>query len=570
MRTTVTQPEPGCCQDALEVTDDCVPVGVAARGAACHSEAVLTWFGIIGIACAPSPSSAERNGALDQLYRASILIRSAPPSPAEIDAVRRDPTALAGVVHEWPTDSPEVGALVRDLHALDLFVRNDLRMSPPARGPLNGVPVADIVRSLDDAPLALIEHIVTHQRPYTEIVTADYVLADPIVGIAWGPRVDRHDPSWQVSAWHDGRPAAGILSSTTLWMRHPSGNLNHHRSRAAVVADALLCDDVSTREGAGSFDPELQEQAVRDDPSCQSCHAVLDPLSSAFWGFRPYILPIQLEQGYNRGCSPTDPTIACYPVPLWDAAGQDDRVRAGMPAPALYGQPIGDLRSLGAAIVDDPRFATCTVRRFWSFLARVPRESVPDRVVESLAATLERSGYDAGALLLDIVSHPAFGAEARAAIRPGHLARTVHGLTGYRWQAEVPDHGIIDLATTDRHGLNLLMGGMDGWRITGNEPGALPIRELSMDWLAQEAAYHAVQEELSSERRDLFVHGATTDDALARAQLAWWRLRILGMPDADVTGDLALLTGLLEEGSPERAWALVLTAMLQHPRLVVP
>ncbi len=526
-------------------------------------------------ACGTASDDAER--AADHLLRASILLRSRPPAESEVRAVRADPDALTALIRSWSTETPELGALVRDLHAQDLYVRFDTQGKPPPRGPLEGVPGARIAESLDEAPLRLIEHIVLHDRPYTEIVTADYAVVDQIAARAFGPAYDPGGPEWQPQPWPDGRPAAGVLSSTSLWMRHPSGNLNHHRTRAALVARALLCDDMTARAAAGSLDPHRQEEAVRTDENCVACHAVLDPLASSFWGFRPYILPQQISAAYGQGCA----TGNCYPLELWDPEAQPDPHALGMPAPALYGQRVEGLAEVGQRIAEDPRFATCAVRRFWSYLARIPVADVPADLVRELTDAFVRSNYDAGELLLEIVAHPSFAPDSEAApaaaIRPQQLVRTVLHLTGFRWGARPsPGWGAVDLGLTDRFGFQALMGGLDGWRVVGLDPGALPTRELALDWLTEEAALFAVEADLARplERRTWLTEGVPTGGAAARRQLAAWRLRVLGQVvsprSPEIDRDLEFLEELLQaHGSAPRAWTLLLAAYLQHPRLMV-
>ena len=536
---------------------------------------VLLLLAIVGC----GPTSAEVRVATDHLFRASILVRSRPPLPEEVLAVRDDPAALSSIIFSWDARSPALGALIRDLHAEDLLVRHDTQHKPPLLGPLGGFSEGDVAASLDEAPLRLIEHIVRDGRPYTDLVTTSEVLVDPIVSAAWGPPHLAEGPEWQVSQWQDGRPEAGVLSSTTFLLRHPSGNLNHHRSRAAVVTQALLCDDVTTRAAAGAIQPEQQEQAAREDPDCVACHAVLDPVASAFFGFRPYVLPRQVQRAYQVGDCET--SYACYPLAVWDPSQEGGAVELGLPAPALYGERVTGLADLGRAIAADPRFSTCAVRRFWSYLARVPRDAVPPDAVATLSADFEAHGWDAGRLVLDVVAHPQFAPTSESApavaIRPHHLARTIEAITGFVWEAEPnADYGAVNLATTDRYGMHTLLGGLDGWRIVGSEPGALPTRELAMQWFAEEAALHVVDTEMarSADERELLIEGVPTGPGPARQQLAWLHLAILGEvvgpQSKSVDADWRLLSTLLKHGAdPERAWAIVLSALFQHPRLAV-
>ena len=52
-----------------------------------------------------------------------------------------------------------------------------------------GATVAE-VNTVYEEPLRLIEYVITHDRPYTEIVTADYTISDPISAVVWGQSRD--------------------------------------------------------------------------------------------------------------------------------------------------------------------------------------------------------------------------------------------------------------------------------------------------------------------------------------------------------------------------------------------
>ncbi len=531
---------------------------------------------MIWTSCASDPFVAD--AASDHLLRASIRLRSRPPAPEEVERVRGDPGAVAALVQAWSQDDEAIGALVRDIHAESLLVRFDTQNKMPPVGPLAEYSAGQVAASLDEAPLKLIEQVVISDRPYTEIVTTNMVMADAVVSAAYGPAHDPEGPTWQESVWPDGRPAAGILSSTTLWQRHPTGNFNFHRSRATVVANALLCDDVTTRTAAGAIDPRFQEEAVRTDPDCVACHAILDPLASTFWGLAPYTLPGQVAQAHEADCAGSHADY-CYPLAYWRPELEAEREVHGLPPAALYGEPVASLSDLGETIARDPRFASCTVRRFWSYLARIPQRDVPADLERQLTRRFVDGGYDARQLLADIVAHPRFAPTSAAApaahVRPQQMVRTIEAITGYRWRA-LPGAGwgSVELGTTDRYGYQTLMGGIDGWRIVGPEPGALPTRELALAWLAEEAASFAAERELhSAGRRDLFVEGAPTEERSVRRQLAYWHLRILGEVVEEgseaVDRDVALLDTLSRSRSPEEAWTLMLAAFLQHPRWVV-
>jgi len=524
------------------------------------------------LSCAPPPEPVEPAAPtpLDHLRRASLALRGHPPDVDEVRAVHEG-ADWTTVVSSWRSD-PVLAEVAADVVAEALGVRHDAHPHVPSMGPLASVPPATVIDRLDEAPLRLVAHIVRSGRPFTEILTTGEVLAERVVSRAYGPDVDESDPDWQVTRWPDGRPAAGLLSSSTVMQRHPIAPTNHQRSRAMIVMEAFLCDDMSQRPEAGAVRPVEQGAAVRQDVVCSSCHASLDPLAASFEGFRRYVVAGEVQRGYRSGCTAEDGF--CYPLPLYDPSLT--LAEGALPEPGYYGEPIADVADLGRAIAGDARFSTCMVRRFFGHLAGLDWADVEGAHVEELARDF-RADHDARDLLLAIVRHPAFAPGSPDAppsfLRPRQWVRTLDHLVQVRATA-LPDPGFgsVDLVTTDRFGLHQGMGGVEGWRLVPADRGALPSRELAWRWLAEEAAATVLDREARGQAT-WFARGFALQGPGARDQLVDWHLRALSEvvdpDDRAIDADLALLARLATDRDPQTAWALLLAAFLQHPRLVV-
>ncbi len=549
---------------------------------------------LIWAACAPAPSTTPTSSAVsavDHLVRASMALRGHRPTVVEQEAVESDPATLPALVRGWLTD-PALGDTIRDLHGEQWLLRTDVQPKPPPLGVIDGYELGHVTASLDDAPLHLVQDIVMSGRPYTEVVTTDVAWADPVVAGAYGLEHDRTGPEWQASRWTDGRPAAGVLSSTSLWQRHMSSDTNHHRARSNFVAGKLLCEDYLDRDvvvGAADLDdPYAAEEKVRSDPGCRACHDTLDPMASAFFGVRKYILRADVIDAWLDGC-PEPQQHACYPLAMWDPDALPTAEDLGMPEPAFYGEPVADLSELGEAIAADPRFARCTSRRFFGWLAQVPLAEVPESTVTELTTTLVDNDWDARELLIAAVLHPSFAATdgpvGVQSIRPEQLARTIEDLTGHRLRADpnLPGcetslngcYGPVDMTTTDLNGFRTLLGGVDGWDVTSPTHTPTPSAVLIWSWLAEESAGVVVDQDLSTtgERRLLTqVDADTVADGLVREQLAALHWRIVA--ERVDPGTLALSHGLWtaahnRTGDPAHAWKVVIAALLQDPRLVM-
>jgi hypothetical protein len=546
----------------------------------------------------------------EQAIRVSVAVRGIRPTLDEIALVDTDPDALDVLVDEW-LESPWFLETVRDLHAEQFAVRTDADddLKLPAFGPLADRSVTEITESVQEEPLRFVEYVVANHLPYTDVVDADYTVADSIVSAVYGLPYDPTGPEWQPTTWMDGRPHAGVLSSSQLWRRHVSAGNSFHRGRANFVANIFLCENLATRNvslvsDANLADPLAVADAVRTDPACVSCHQTLDPLAGVFWGFVPELNNNAVTQAFQANCS-TPPLadlagkfdalpyeLTCYPSHLYLPADEGGWYDQDLRPPGYFGEPMEDLSDLGREIAADPRFATCAARRFWSYLTQVDRAVLPEQVAAELGEAFAAGGYEVRSLVRDIVLSDAFlsrpidgdplGVPALV-LRPEALDRSVAEITGFEWLVnpaddfcQAPCRMSIPLMRSDLYGFRSMAGGVDGTHVT--RPTHLPtaVKSLSGARLAELAASWVVENDrvIADADRKLLA-GIVLDDpseAAVRSGLALAHERVLGTPpdDIDVDEAWALYAGSVAQGAGSfDAWKLVIALLLQDPRMVV-
>jgi hypothetical protein len=530
----------------------------------------------------------------EHLTRASLALRGLRPLRDELEAAAEDPNWVEAII-DYYLSTPEIGLVIREMHEEALLTGVDPVIYPagfPAIGALAGRDMQAINTSVVQAPVRLIEHVVLEDRPYTEIVTADYTYADDNVATIWGLPYQADGEAWQETRYEDGRPHAGILSDSFLFTRHSTTFSNKSRGRANAISRALLCYDFLSREipidsTIDLADPEAVANAVEQNPACVSCHQTLDPLAAYFSSFYPIYVPSQLDR---------------YPFSSFEPAFTQ-LFRAA--DPGYFGIATGDLRDLGASIAADPRFTLCAAKRFYSHLAQVDLSDVPNALASELQSVLIDSGMSAKALLKAVVMSDAFrvshakqDAPAEVAdetrgllrVRPSALARSVERLTGFRWRTHLPidigtggQVGEIDLMEDSFFGFEVLAGGMDGVSVTQPSTTTSATTTLVAESLASLAAEHVVEADLresDKSRRHLLslVDASTTDEASVRAQLVDLSLLLYGQKiaaeDTAITEASALFFDVLGPSSApvprqiERAWEITLYAMLQDPRFL--
>ena len=248
-------------------------------------------------------------------------------------------------------------------------------------------------------PLELIKYIVRNERPFTEILTADYIMVTPYTSRGYGIHEelkgkfkDPDDPFEYVPArlpslkHRDGRshqesptgfyPHAGLLSTFQYLKRYPTTETNRNRLRVRMYFEHFLGVDIM------ALAPRVNDAAkitteyaipTMEAADCVVCHKVIDPVAGLFQDY--YALDGKGIYG-----------------PREDGWYKD------MFGPGLYGEdlPVEErwrsLRWLGERTVQDPRFAVAMVKHVWYILyGRKPL--VPPEDIDDPLFTAKRRAY---------------------------------------------------------------------------------------------------------------------------------------------------------------------------------
>ncbi len=227
-------------------------------------------------------------------------------------------------------------------------------------------------------PLELIAYIVREERPFTEILTADYMMVNAMAAKSYGVEQNLHfeDPSDRnefqpvrlpkpPKATYEGEffPHAGVLTSAYYLHRYPTsiGNRNRHRA-ASFLKQFLDTDPLGfTNRPLDIAEENNVENPTMNAPGCVGCHAVLDPIAGAFQN-----MDVRARYRPPRGGWYTD-----------------------MFAPGFRGEKIPDSESwrslqwLGERAARDPRFVRSSVGHVWRCLMGREPLNPPDREVLS-------------------------------------------------------------------------------------------------------------------------------------------------------------------------------------------
>ncbi|TVP95004.1 MAG: hypothetical protein EA381_19415 [Planctomycetaceae bacterium] len=377
------------------------------------------------------------------------------------------------------------------------YQKHDLSHLPEADQQRARWKLADVYReALLREPLELITHLVRNDRPFTELLTADYILVSPYTARGYGifedikdQFQDPEDPFEYIPAklpaltGRNGKtqesptglfPHAGLFSSFHYLRRYPTTDTNRNRLRARMFYQHFLGLDVmesaprSTDSAAVSAEFENPTMQAAD---CVVCHRSIDPVAGLFQDF-----------DMNGGLAPrkegwyTDMFVAGFegetltPEEKWRAlpwlaerTAQDPRFAVAMVEHVLF-ILTGRGPNSAPQDIDDPLF-----------IAKRRAYVEQRQMIEQVADRFRESGFDLKEAFKAIVASEFFRADglAEVAVAPHRLAeledigvvrllspeqleRKLHAIFGKRWgrlegEMKILYGGIDSLTVTQRN-----------------------------------------------------------------------------------------------------------------------
>lgn len=314
-------------------------------------------------------------------------------------------------------------------------------------------------RALLEEPMRLVDYIVRHDRPFTEVITADYGMQSPYTARGYGTFEqikgefkDADDPfefrPVRLKALK-GRskqgdqesatgfyPHAGVLGTFQYLARYPTTETNRNRLRARMYYQHFLGVDVL--ELAARVSDAAAVQAKFEVPTMQAaecvvCHKTLDPVAGLFqdyWRFDTnFAIYGQRKGGWFKDMFPAGFEGEQLPA--------NERWRA--------------LQWLGERTAKDPRFAVAmTEHAYYVLTGRrplLPPKDIEDplypakrrayaeqrREVERIAAKFAAGGFNLKTALTEWALSPFYRADGprpRSPTRSGRPSSTTWAWCG--------------------------------------------------------------------------------------------------------------------------------------------
>jgi hypothetical protein len=456
---------------------------------------------------------------------------------------------------------------------------------------------AEYRKALLGEPMKLIEHIVRNDRPFTEIVTADYIMVSPYSARGYGVfdevkgkfknpddpheyvpvklkalkgRSRQEDQDSATGAY----PHAGLLSTFQYLTRYPTTETNRNRLRARMYYQHFLGVDVlelAARVSDAASVTAKYKVPTMQAAECVVCHRTLDPVAGLFqdyWRFAD-----QGVYGKRKGGWFTDMFPAGF-------EGED------LPASERW----RSLQWLGERTAKDPRFAVAMTEHVWYILTGrkvlLPPKDVEDplypaklrayseqrRQTEAIAARFAQSGFNLKSVFKDWVASDFYRADGLATavkdpcrraelddiglvrmLSPEQVERKVAAIFGEQWGR-----------LTDQ--LATLYGGIDSKEVTdraADPSGAMGAiqRTLSNDvackHVARDFARPAAQRRLFPGIEPTVIPGASPEgDRAIRKAIVHLHEKVLGRYDdvdsPEIERTFRLFGGIVKDASEQK------------------
>lgn len=453
----------------------------------------------------------------------------------------------------------------------------------------------DYRQALLGEPMKLIEHIVRNDRPFTEIVTADYIMVTPYTSRGYGIYDElkdqfknpddpfeyipvklkalvartRNDDQESATGFY---PHAGILSTFQYLRRYPTTETNRNRLRARMYMQHFLGIDaleLAARVSDAAAVTAKYEIPTMQAAECVVCHKTLDPLAGMFQDYYKF----EGVYGRRKGGWYQDMFAAGFEGEELPA---EERWRA--------------LAWLGERTAKDPRFAVAMVEHAYYLLfgrkVLLPPKDLDDplytaksrayqqqrQLIESTAAIFAKEKFNLKEVIKTLVVSDFYRADGMAAVQVDPQRR-----------AELDDLGLVRMLAPEqverkvaavfgqpwgklREQLAMLYGGIDSKEVTerASDPsgamGAIQrilANDVACRHTLREFAKPAAERQFFRDVEPTTIPGSSADvDAAIRLTIAQLHERVLGRYDeldsAAVTRTYDLFAGLVSDAKAQK------------------
>lgn len=313
-------------------------------------------------------------------------------------------------------------------------------------------------------PLELVTYIVRNNRPFTELVTADYIMVSPYTSRGYGVFKELQDKfddpenpfefiptKIKALKYRNGKkhqesstgfyPHAGLLSSFQYLKRYPTTETNRNRLRVRMYFEHFLGVDIlqlASRVNDAAAITAKYEIPTMQAADCVVCHKVMDPIAGLYQDY--YVVDGKGIYGPRKEGWYED---MFSPGFEGEALPEDERWRS--------------LQWLGERTAKDPRFAVAMVKHVWYILTGrkplLPPEDIDDPMfaarrrayrvqrdeIERIASRFAQADFNLKVVFKELVQSNFYRADGLAA-----------AVKEPRRLAELSDVGVVRMLTPEQ------------------------------------------------------------------------------------------------------------------------
>jgi hypothetical protein len=378
--------------------------------------------------------------------------------------------------------------------------------------------------SLTQTPMQLVAYVVSHDLPFTSIVTLDKTVVNPFTSVVYQTEGTNFGSSQDVNALALAQlrnsplptegyvdvpiPNAGMLSDPIFAARWPSSPTNRNRGRANHLLFMFEGQDVLAL-GNRAIDFSLIRDVANptmDSPYCNGCHSIVDAIAGGYQGWdqsgiynsdfgaaEPWYTDM-FPTGYN-GQTMANPTPETALQWMGAQLANDKRFAPTMVAHAYRGLILDEVRSLEGSEAPEDIDA-------WELQATF---------LAAVADHFRDTNYNFKTVVTDLVKSPYFRGDGSQAppegssagslsdfglqhlLTPEFLHRKINALLGINWGSAPPNATVPSWYFSLLGGqYRIAYGGVDFDGVTNRSRTMDPTKAAVQERLAAEVACLAV------------------------------------------------------------------------------
>jgi hypothetical protein len=474
------------------------------------------------------------------LRKVKVQILGELPTADELEAVATGgQQAFDGLIHDYLARDPFYGVLKRwfnDRLHTDKYLGGERAVSLlpedqyPRRTYYREIPEdteegrlarAHTNNAVAREPLDLIAYIVRNDKPFTEVLTADYTVVSPFSARAFGLQVrfeNPNDPNELQEARIDGYPHAGVLTSPMFLNRFPTTETNRNRHRSRMVWKLFLATDI-LKKAEQPVDPTRikDHNPTMHNPQCTICHAQLDPLAGAFMNFDTQGRYDRRDEGWYVDMRPPGFGEETVPADEWGRALQ----WAAKKLAADEKFALAAVHTVYTGLVGRPPLENPTDPSDPAFTSKRAFYEMEEAFLERTKQVFIESGYNLKSIVPEVVRSPFYRAQSAIDLEepeaqvleplgtmrlltPEELDAKLVAVLGQPWKRRVGDRN--QLLHGDEY--RFFYGGIDSDQVLERvtEPNGI-MANIALR-MANEMACFSVPRDFTRERegRTLFPH----------------------------------------------------------------